>query len=300
MDRAAIVGDDVVKSDNGWSGGVAEWIDGPTAYLSIVFSWNLPAAYSRAAWLHAQGYRVRAGGPAVALNPTYLADVAEIGGEIDALSRHNPNATVTSRGCIRRCPFCAVPRIEGNLRELADWEPKPIVCDNNLLACSHAHFDRVIDRLKSLHSVDFNQGLDARLLTKYHADKLAELDLYCVRLAWDSVWMEGQFMTAFEHLRSAGIPKRYIRVYVLIGFDDGPADALYRLETVRNLGILPNPMRYQPLNSLRRDEYVAANFGWSDAELRRYMRYWSNLIRVGAVPFKDFCNAEMVRGRAYC
>jgi hypothetical protein len=287
MDREKIVGVDSVKS-NGWSDGIAEWVDGLTAYLSVVFSWNLPVAYSRAVWLHAQGYRVRAGGPAVALNPAYLADVAEIGGEVDALSRHNPNATITSRGCIRCCPFCAVPRVEGNLRELADWEPRPIVCDNNLLACSRVHFDRVIDRLKPLRGVDFNQGLDARLMTKYHAERLAELDLYCVRLAWDSVWMEGQFMTAFERLRSAGIPKRYIRVYVLIGFDDGPADALYRLETVRNLGILPNPMRYQPLNSLRRDKYVNANIGWSDVELRRYMRYWSRLIHFGPVPFKDF------------
>ena len=114
--------------------------------MSVPFTWNLPQAYSLCVWYRQLGYRVRAGGPAVKLIPRYLAEVADIGGEVDALKKHNPNATFTSRGCVRNCPFCAVPRIEGQLRELTDWEPKPIICDNNLLACSRRHFDLVIDR----------------------------------------------------------------------------------------------------------------------------------------------------------
>lgn len=269
-----------------WSGGYVEWTEGHTAYLSVVFSWQLSQAFQRAAWLQAEGYHVRAGGPAVALNPDYLADVAEIGGDINALSRHNPNATFTSRGCIRKCPFCAVPRIEGELRELDDWEPKPIVCDNNLLACSRAHFDRVIDRLKPLSGVDFNQGLDARLLTDYHAQRLAELKTKCIRLAWDDVRTESRFMAAFERLRKAGFSTRHIRVYVLIGFNDTPQDALYRLEKIRGLGAWLNPMRYQPLNAQRRNEYVAP--GWTDHELKRFMRYWSRQAWLEHIPFEEF------------
>ena len=87
------------------------------------------------------------------------------------------------------------------------WPIKPIVCDNNFLATSRAHFNRSIDRLKLVSGVDFNQGLDARLLTKYHADRLSELDLYCVRLAWDHSGMERQFINAFETLIAAGIAK---------------------------------------------------------------------------------------------
>lgn len=277
-----------VRRISGWVGGVVEWTEGDVAFLSVVFSWDLPVAYQRAVWLRAQGYRVRAGGPAVALNPGYLDDVAEVGGEVDALPRHNPSATFTSRGCIRRCPFCAVPYIEGDLRELpaGRWEPRPIVCDNNLLACSRRHFDRVIDRLKFVPGVDFNQGLDARLLTLYHADRLAELDLHCVRLAWDSVGLEFAFVRAYCHLRVVGIPKRRIRVYVLIGFDDTPGEALYRLETVASFGSLPYPMRYQPLDAPQRDSYVAP--GWTGRELRRMMRYWSNLVHLSAIPYDEF------------
>ena len=37
------------------------------------------------------------------------------------LSLHNPDATFTTRGCIRACPFCTVPRTEGRFVELQDW-----------------------------------------------------------------------------------------------------------------------------------------------------------------------------------
>lgn len=254
--------------------------------LSVVFTWDLPAAYQRAVWLKQLGYTVHAGGPAVKLMPEYLSSVAIT--NLDngpCVQRHNPLATFTSRGCIRRCPFCAVWRIEGDLCELDDWPVRPIDCDNNLLACSRKHFDRAIDRFKPLKWVDFNQGLDARLLNEYHADRLAELNCM-VRLAFDSVQYESQFMRAFEILRKAGLPKKRIRVYVLVGFEDTPDDALYRLHTVADLGIDPNPMRYNPLDTLQRDSYVGS--GWTDAELTRYVRYWANLRYFRAVPFEEF------------
>ena len=268
-----------------WPRTYVEWTDGDTAYISVPFTWDLPAVYQRAVWLRASGYKVRAGGPAVMLMPKYLSDVADTAGEVDALPRHNPDAVFTSRGCVRRCPFCAVWRIEGELRELEDWEPRPIVCDNNLLACSMAHFDRVIDRLKPLSGVDFNQGLDARLLTKHHADRLGELNCI-VRLAWDWTPLESEFRKAVAMLRKGGTPKSRMRVYVIIGYKDTPEDALYRLQAVRGMGLMPNPMRYNPLDVLRRDNYVGEN--WTDDLLRQYMRYWANLRFTAAVPFNEW------------
>lgn len=270
-----------------WGGdGYVEWEEEDTAYLSVVFSWQLSRAFQRAIWYRAMGYHVRAGGPAVDLNPSALADVAEVGGEIDALPRHNPKATFTTRGCIRRCEFCAVPKIEGEFRELDDWPVRPTVCDNNFLASSKPHFDSVIDKLKPLSDIDFNQGLDSRLLTAYHARRLTELKLRVVRLAWDDTAYEGQFMRAYETLRGAGIPASIIRVYVLIGFNDTPEDALYRLQTIKDLGAWPNPMRYQPLNVSTRNGYVAAT--WTERQLRDYMRYWSRQRWLAAVPFEEY------------
>jgi hypothetical protein len=270
-----------------WGAQPVEHTHAGTTRLSIPFTWNLPDAYQRAAHLRHTGHRVIAGGPAVALMPQYLADLADIETDWpDAIARHNPEATFTSRGCIRTCPFCAVWRTEGQLRELHDWPVRPIICDNNLLACSRAHFDRVIDRLKPLTHCDFNQGLDARLLTPYHAGRLAELTKPLVRLAFDHIQTESAFLRAFETLRRAGLPKSRIRVYVLIGYQDTPEDALYRLTLISNLGLKPNPMRYNPLDTLVRDSHVGPS--WTDRELTRYVRYWANLRYFAAVPFKEF------------
>lgn len=275
-----------MRRRSGWKTGYVEWFKGNVAYLSIVFSWHLQQAYSRAVWLRQMGYKVRAGGPAVDYDPSFFSGIAITSGAADALMRHNPNATFTSRGCSNHCPFCIVPHIEGDLVELDGWPIKQIVCDNNLLACSKKHFDRVIDCLKPLTDVDFNQGLDARLLTPHHADRLTEINTKCIRLAWDNTRLESQFMRAFEMLRRAGIPASHIRAYVLIGFNDTPEDALHRLETVRSLGAWPNPMRYQPLDARMKNRYTAP--GWTHTELVHYMRYWSNLRHLGAIPFKEF------------
>lgn len=275
------------RANSNWSGGYIEWVERGIAHLSIIFSWQLTRAYQRAVWHRTMGRRVKAGGPAVDLNLDYLSDVADCGGSAMAIRRHNQQACFTTRGCIRQCAFCAVPTIEGEFRELNNIQLRPIVCDNNFLAASRRHFDFVVDGLKVFGDVDFNQGLDARLLTKYHAERLAELDFKWLRLAWDHVGTERQFMRAWETLRSAGVPAGKIAVYVLIGFHDTPEDALYRLDTVWNkLKSWPFPMRYQPLDAERRNCYVGAH--WTDKKLKRYVKYWSNLRHLSGIPFAEY------------
>ena len=269
-----------------WYKDILTWTEGDEAMISVVFSWQLQEAYQCAIRYKSEGFKVLVGGPAAYMNPSLFNGIATIVEGEDIIWWYNPEATFTSRGCVRKCPFCIVPKIEGDLVELKDWPVRPVVCDNNLLACSQTHFDRVIDKLKPLHGVDFNQGLDARLMTDHHVDRLRELDLYRVRLAWDFTKMEKHFMAAYERLRKVGIPKSRISVYVLIGFGDTPTDALYRLQTVRELGVYSNPMRYQPIDTPKRNSYVHPN--WTNGELIRYMRYWANLRWTAGVPFDEF------------
>jgi hypothetical protein len=126
----------------GWAGGLAEWIEGDTAYLSIAFTWLLPLAREHALWYRSMGLKVRAGGPATFRPTSYLADVAQLGGEIpDALGRHNSSATIASRGCPVGCWFCIVPAMEGkNFTLLPDFPVRPILCDNNLAALEDQRF----------------------------------------------------------------------------------------------------------------------------------------------------------------
>jgi len=179
-----------------------------------------------------------------------------------------------------------VPRIEGSLVELSDWEPKPLVCDNNLLACSRRHFDRVIDRLKLLAGIDFNQGLDARLLTPRHVDLLRSLDTPTLRFSFEHISQEDDLRRAISLVTGAGFTTRRITVYVLIGFDDTPADALYRLQTVKALGIRPFPQRYQPLDALVKNNYVAPS--WTRAELLKMVHYWARQRWFEHIPYDDY------------
>lgn len=279
------------RQEGGWHhGGIVHWVDEKerTAYLSVVFSWNLPQAYSLAIFYREQGYHVLAGGPAVALNPTRLVDVAEtesVTTPHDVIARHNPWATRTSYGCPNRCSFCAVPKMEGKLVEMRHWPVRPVLCDNNFLACSRIHFDRVVDKLKRLNSpyTDFNQGLDAKCLTKHHADRLAELPLARVRLAWDTLAQEPYFRRAVGLLDGAGIPREMIRVYVLVNHGESPEEAHYRAMEAQRLGVLPYIMRYQPLDVSCRDAYLAP--GWTELEITRMRQYYG---RDWRMPFEEF------------
>lgn len=276
-----------VKPETHWSKRAIEWIDGDTAFVSVPFTWNLPTVWSRCVALKQEGYKVRAGGPAVNLIPEYLAGVAQIGGEVDALPRHNPEATFTSLGCIRHCSFCAVAKTEGDLKEKQIWIPRRIVCDNNILACSMSHYDKVMDSLKPISYVDFNQGLDARLLKPHHIDRLKELDKPMLRFAWDDVNDEGVVTDAINRVVDAGFPRSKITIYVLIGNSDTPEDALYRLVMLRDvLKVVTFPMRFQPLYALRFNKYVAP--GWTDRELKRMTRYWSKQMFFRGIPYADF------------
>jgi hypothetical protein len=124
------------KFDRGrWVGGLAEWEEGDTCFLSVAFTYLLDQAYTRALFAKACGKKVIAGGPALFLVKMkhILADVATIGDSYpDAIARHNPKATFASRGCPVGCWFCIVPRIEGTTFTTdADFVPAPILCDNN-------------------------------------------------------------------------------------------------------------------------------------------------------------------------
>ena len=139
------------------------------------------------------------------------------------------------------------------------------------------------DRLKIFPLVDFNQGLEARRFTPEVADLLGRLRCK-VRFSFDNINAESEVKRAVDLCRKW--TTKEIGIYVLIGFDDTPEEARYKLETVRSWGIRPNPMRYQPLDAKRKNEYVAP--GWTELELARMMDYYSRLRWYEHIPYEDF------------
>lgn len=270
---------------HGWHKGILTWEDGNALCISVVFTWNLPEVRRYAEALRHR--RVRIGGPAVALMPQFLAECgAEVGGEYPGvLQKFNPLATRTSVGCIRQCSFCSVPIIEGlpvlqktgkRQAELQDWPDLPVIADNNLLANSAAHFDRVCDRLEKFEWCDFNQGTDARLVTQHHAERLARLKRPIVRLALDSMSYADAWERALEILIRAGVAKRNIRTYALCGFGTAPDTSWAVCNYIEACGVKVLPQWFHELNALEHNIVTErqAQLGWNDYERRRLMAWF--------------------------
>jgi hypothetical protein len=250
-----------------------EWIENGVLHISIPFTWCLDRVQKRikSTWLP-----VKVGGPAVKLMPDYL-NGAEFGQEYNGvLQKINPKATRSTVGCPYRCKFCAVPKTEGDFTELSDWPDLPVYCDNNILASSEKHFDRVMNRLEAHGWGDFNQGVDASLLNTYHGERIARVKGLMVRLALDSQKEKDSWMAGFSILRNSGVSKKRIRSYVLIAFDTGIDDAWDRCEWVKKQGVLPLPMWYHPLDAMEENKVTESqkNLGWSNKERMRIMRHY--------------------------
>lgn len=262
-----------------WSGGLAEWQEGDTAYLSVAFTWKLDEAHGRALFSKACGQRVIAGGPALFLVKMQheLADVAEIGKDYpEAVTKHNPLATFASRGCPVGCWFCIVPAMEGReFTLLPDFTPRPILCDNNLSALPADYQTHIIRRYRDagVKLRDANSGFEPITFTPevYARWKpLVNAGGGPWRFAYDETKEGPQVRRVMAML--AGEPQKRKRVYVLIG-NEPFADCMTRIEEVIAHGCEPHVQPFMKLNALEKVPH--ARHDWTVQRLRDVAR-WAN------------------------
>ena len=206
--------------------------------------------------------------------------------------------TYASRGCIRKCSFCGVPKLEGDQRDAepitavvkgvdALYGPKKdlTLMDNNVVAS--ARFKEIIAEIRDLgfvpgaklsrgripvqRRVDFNQGVDARILCKDRVF-LRELSTICLkplRIAFDHIGLKKPYEQAIRFAHEFGLTE--LSNYMLYNFHDSPADlfARMRMNVALNeelqIRIWSFPMRFQPTDLPVRS-YVGEN--WSRYQLR--------------------------------
>ena len=195
-------------------------------------------------------------------------------------SERGASILFSHRGCIRTCAFCAVPTLEGKpfqvrpttrIKHLVHAKHRRVILwDNNILG--ESHWPEVIAELGELNvEVDFNQGLDARLVTDEVAHALKGLNIPTIRLAYDFPQMGNAVRTAVDRLRGAGLNKRrhrHICCYVLYNYRDTPDDLFRRVRDLLEWGVSAYPMRYQPLkgaHAFEKDSYVSS--AWTSKDL---------------------------------
>jgi hypothetical protein len=257
-----------------WAGGLAEWVNGDTAYLSIAFTWLLPKAREHALWYKSMGLKVRAGGPATFRPSGYLADVAQLGGEIqDALGRHNPAATIASRGCPVGCWFCIVPAMEGkSFTLLPDFPVRPILCDNNLSALDGKYQDHIIERYvaEGVPLMDANSGFEPRTFDGAVYERWRKINRGPWRFAFDDMQEAREVATVLDMLKDVSPKKK--RVYVLIG-NEPFEDCMQRIQFVLDNRAEPHVQPLMKLNALTKDHWV--RFDWTEQLLVDVAR-WAN------------------------
>ena len=184
----------------------------------------------------------------------------------------------TSRGCINKCGFCMVPKLEGDLRNITNTpsryivnnHSKVIIWDNNFLA-QPDWYEKIIDLKKTGKWIDFNQGLDTRLITDEKAEALASMKIKDYRFAYDGDYQEKYVKNTIDLLSSHGVNKRRISFYTLYNFYNGsnnyddPDNFYHRVLNILEWGSVSYPMRYVPLDADNKNTFVSPY--WSEEQL---------------------------------
>lgn len=161
-----------------------------------------------------------------------------------------------TRGCPRGCGFCHVAAKEGKCsRKVSSpsqfWRGQGTIVlnDPNILACPDA-IDLLMLLRDSGATIEFNQGLDARLMTPAKAELLASMKLKMPHFAMDT--MESMepvkrglqmYVDACKRMKGKW-NWRDARVYCLTNFDTTHAEDMARIEAIQECECWPYVMIY--------------------------------------------------------
>ena len=157
-----------------------------------------------------------------------------------------------TRGCPRGCDFCHVAAKEGkrschvaDLSEFWRGQKNIVLCDPNILACKDKK--RLLEQLaESKATVDFNQGLDIRMMTDEDIEIIKCIKLKRVHVAFDR-WQDKDIIEPRLRMLHEAMPSlrnHRISVYILVNFDTTLEQDFYRINLCRELGMQPYPMIY--------------------------------------------------------
>ena len=188
-----------------------------------------------------------------------------------------------TRGCPRNCQFCVVGKKEGlcsikvaDLSEFWRGQKNIVLCDPNILAYP-GHMELLQQLADSKAKVNFNQGLDIRLMNDRNMEMLKKIKLSSIHFAFDR-WQDKDIIEPKlrEFVKKTGYyrGKGAVTVYILVNFDTTLEQDIYRIQLCRELNISPYPMIYDKEHA--------------DPIYRRLQRWCSNYIFWSVPTFEEY------------
>ena len=159
-----------------------------------------------------------------------------------------------TRGCYNNCPYCSVPKIDGNaVRKVADlkdfWDGQKYIkiMDSNLLGLAERSvvIDLMQQLIESRAYVDFTQGLDIRIVDDEIIDLLLQMKIKMIHFAWDDP-RDSIIPQKLHHFKEKTVlGKSNVTVYVLTNFWSTLEEDLMRIDKIREIGFSPYVMIYE-------------------------------------------------------
>ena len=166
---------------------------------------------------------------------------------------------------------------EGDMYPIVDTliDDGSAVLDPNITACKEKH-DLFMQYAATKAEINFNQGLDIRLLTDQDIDDLNRIRVKGIHFAWDNPNddLAGRFR-AFSKRSGHKTNGAFGTVYCLTNFNSTLEQDLYRIYTLRDLHYDPYVMVYDKANAPQ--------------EIKDLQRWCNNRLIFKSVPkFEDY------------
>lgn len=166
-----------------------------------------------------------------------------------------------TRGCPRGCDFCIVKDKEGkrsvkaaNLDEFWHGQPYIEALDPNFFACRDWE-DLAGQLIESEAWVNFNQGVDARVMTAEKIEAIRRMKMRAIHFAWDRYEDKDKVLPKLQMFREiTGWDHNRVRVYVLTNYNTTIEQDLERIYTLRDLDCDPYVMIYDKGNTRNGDD----------------------------------------------
>lgn len=199
----------------------------------------------------------------------------------------------TTRGCVRNCYFCVVPKKEGKFRRVQHprefhdpTHKKVLLMDNNILADKDWFFEVTDWLIENKLKVSFNQGVDVRLIDREIAERMKKTKIFeSWRIAFDTMSVKDDVIRGINLLKEVELDvKHNLICYVYVHDDTQFDNALERCSILRDLGVCP---------------YLMLNRNHKFGGLVRTLRRWTQPHVFFKIDWETWLNNRSKAGKMY-